>query len=308
MTVSTSMSSTANTSPDVGKRPAKPRTSGTVGAVGTRPDKKGGSGRSGDSGCSGRKGRPGRSPAPVRGAQSHATLEARFRKAVTLYRDTTLSMAEIARRTGVSYQGLRNQLYRYHRELLLARHGIEVARPSATEETDAKQGCPTPREVKLRGERGQTPAAQKKYGAAIQACDDLQYIALNISQIARMFGLSPTALGNQLHAHYPDVLERRERERQLRGLSGWHRRGARPESVAQYAPAVGMLRGGTVTVREAARACGVSAAGLYEHLLFYHRDIVERCAAARAAVREDSRSASRGSARDTTRKAAREAV
>ena len=42
------------------------------------------------------------------------------------------------------------------------------------------------------------------------ACDSMDYIEYNVSQIARESGLTGTNLGRQLHTHYPEVLEFRE--------------------------------------------------------------------------------------------------
>ncbi|MBS5524296.1 MAG: hypothetical protein KHX48_01730 [Alistipes sp.] len=184
--------------------------------------------------------------------------EERYREALALYRSTTLSVKRICTLTHAKYSGFRTYLCKYHRELVLARHGIEAASSA----------------VKLRNRRGQTPAAHAKYKDAIRACDDVAYIELNVSRIARLFHLDPTALSNQLHAHYPDILERREQVRRRLGVSDNQPRGVRPWCTERYAASVEMLRTSDKTIGEVADECGVSFSGLHEHLLFYHKDLV----------------------------------
>ena len=123
------------------------------------------------------------------------------------------------------------------------------------------------------GRRGQTAAARAKYGNAIAACDDAKYIEYNVSQIAHLFGLNPTGLSNQLRAHCPELLERRELERRRLGLADNQQRGVRPWCREQYAAAVKLLRTTELTLSEAAERCGVSFTGLRQHVCFYHKDL-----------------------------------
>ena len=186
---------------------------------------------------------------------------AKYREAVELYGSTSLSVRAICARCGVSYAGFRSYLYKYRRDLLLSRHGVAV--PSVS---DAAR-------TRLRGCRGQTASARAKYGDAIAACGDAKYVEYNVSQIAHLFGLNPTSLGNQLRAHFPEVLERRERERQRLGLADNQQRGVRPWCREQYAGAVELLRTTEMTVPEVAERCGVSLTGLRQHVCFYHKDL-----------------------------------
>ena len=88
---------------------------------------------------------------------------------------------------------------------MLKRNGIKCSQ----EEADS---------IKI-SQRGQRPETHAKYKEAIAACDSMEYIECNVSQIAREFGLDGTNLARQLRTHYPDVLEFRERERQRLGLA-----------------------------------------------------------------------------------------
>lgn len=185
----------------------------------------------------------------------------KYREAVGLYGSTVLSVRAICARCGVSYAGFRSYLYKYRRDLLLSRHGVAV--PSVS---DAAR-------TRLRGCRGQTASARAKYGDAIAACGDAKYFEYNVSQIAHLFGLNPTGLSNQLRAHCPGLLERRELERRRLGFADNQQRGVRPWCREQYAAAVKLLRTTELTLPEVAERCGVSFTGLRQHVCFYHKDL-----------------------------------
>jgi len=202
-----------------------------------------------------------------------AATREKYRRAVELYASTSLSCVQICRQCRVSQGGLYAHLRRYHRDLILRRNGVRIREEAAAAT------------IRLRGRRGQTPAARAKYGEAIRACDSSEYIGLNVSQVARRFGVSGTGLACQLRMHFPEILERRERERRRLGLNDNQQRGARPWCRAQYAAAVELLRTTDTTIAGAAEACGVSLSGLREHLLAYHKDIVAKRSARRACAR-----------------------
>ena len=189
--------------------------------------------------------------------------EAKYRSALELYAASDLTTAEICRQCGVSLGGFSRYIGTYHRHLMLERNGIKCSPDKA---------CG----IKMNQRRGQHPATHTKYKEAIAACDSTEYIECNVSQIARRFGLSGTNLGRQLRTHYPEVLEFRERERQRLGLNDNLPRGTRPWCREQYADAVELLRADRyITVQEAAERCNVSYTGLEQHLIFYHKELVE---------------------------------
>lgn len=189
--------------------------------------------------------------------------EAKYREALELYASTDLSNVEICRRCGVSVNGFSRYIGTYHRHLMLERNGIGCS---------PKEACG----IKLNQRRGQLPRTHAKYKEAIAACDSMEYIECNVSEIAREFGLSGTNLGRQLRTHYPEVLEFRERARRRLGLDDGLPRGTRPWCRKQYAEAIELLRADRyITVQEAAGRCGVSYSGLEQHLIFYHRDLVD---------------------------------
>lgn len=183
----------------------------------------------------------------------------KYREAIELYRTTDLTLGEISRRCGVTRSGLSVYIYRRHRDLMLRRNGLS-GDPDKT----------------IRQNKGQRPETHLKYREAIAACDSEEYINLNISQIARLFHLNGTALANQLRMHYPDIIPRREAERRRRGIADNIPRGVRKTAVDSYARAVEMLSDTDMTVEEVAEKCGVSFTGLRQHLIFYHKDLVEQ--------------------------------
>ena len=189
-------------------------------------------------------------------------ITVKYAEAVRLYASTEMTGKQIALQCGLSLPAFRIYLRRHHRSLMLRRNGLEV-------NADATNG------ILLRKKSGQTPAAYQKYKQAIDACDDLSYIQYNVSQIARLFGLDGTALGNQLKLHYPEIIERREKARTRLGLKDNFARGAKPESVEIYAQAVEMLRSTDKNLPTIAEECGVSLAGLSQYLRFYHKDLVD---------------------------------
>lgn len=189
--------------------------------------------------------------------------EAKYRPALELYATTELSHAEICRRCGVSVNGFSRYIGTYHRHLMLERNGVRCS----PEEADS---------ISLNQRRGQLPATHAKYKEAIAACDSMDYIGYNVSEIAREFGLSGTNLGRQLRTHYPEVLEFRERARQRLGLADGLPRGTRPWCKEQYAEAVQLLQADRyITVQDAAERCNVSYSGLEQHLIFYHKELVD---------------------------------
>ena len=206
-----------------------------------------------------------------------ARTVAKYREAVELYGSTSLSVRAICARCGVSYAGFRSYLYKYRRDLLLSRHGV-----AASSASDAAH-------TRLRGRRGQTAAARAKYGDALAACGDAKYFEYNVSQIAYLFGPNPTGLSNQLRAHCPGLLERRELERRRLGFADNQQRGVRPWCREQYAAAVKLLRTTELTLPEVAEKCGVSFTGLRQHVCFYHKDLLQ----ARSELRERAKTQKR---------------
>lgn len=188
-------------------------------------------------------------------------LHCKYEKAVTLYANTGMTLKAIARECNVSEGGLSNYLRRYWRELVLQRHRIPV---------DDKHL----KDVKIIETGKQNIVAHEKYKDAIAACNSLDYIDFNISQLARKFGVDSTALPNFMRIHYPDTLAWRENVRRKLGINDNIRRGALPQCIRQYAEAVKLYKETDMTVAEIATQCNVSEGGLSQHLRFYHKDVL----------------------------------
>ena len=156
-------------------------------------------------------------------------LHSKYEKAVALYADTDMPMKDIAKECKVSIGGLGCYLRRYWRELVLRRHQIHA---------DGKKA----EDIKIMEAGKQNVNAHAKYKDAVAACDSLDYIDLNVSQIARKFGTEGTALANFMRIHYPETLVWREKVRQRLGINDNIRHGARPECMKQYAEAVELYR------------------------------------------------------------------
>lgn len=190
-------------------------------------------------------------------------LHCKYEKAVAIYADTDMPMKDIAKECGVTVGGLGSYLRRYWRELVLRRHQIHA---------DGKKA----EDIKIMEAGKQSIHAHAKYKDAVAACDSLEYIDLNVSQVARKFGTDGTALANFMRIHYPETLVWREKVRRRLGINDniWH--GARPECTEQYAKAVEMYRNTEMTMREVSAACKVSPSGFSQHLRFYHKEILKR--------------------------------
>ncbi len=200
--------------------------------------------------------------------------EERYGAALELYRTTDLSVREICEQTNVSVGAFRSYLQRRHRDLMLVRYGVKVTPEKAST-------------TKLRKQRGQSPQTHAKYKDAILACDDAEYIECTVSEIAQIFHLNPTGLGNQLRNHFPEILERREKERQRLGINDNRHRGVKAESLEQYAEAVEHLRNSDDTIPQTAEKYNLSYSGLREHVLRYHKEL--------GLKREDKRRQAEGS-------------
>ena len=201
------------------------------------------------------------------------SIHEKYADALRLYTETKLTGVQIAKQCNVPVAGFRAYLYRYHRDLLLVRYGMEGADDS----------------VKIHLRQGERPASHVKYKKAVEACDSLKYIRLNISEIARMFGLSATGLNNFMRLHYPEILERREKERVRQGICSVNRLGPRMQSKEMYEQAVEMYNTTDKTIPEVAEACQVSLGGLSQYLRFYHKKVIKKRSVERAEAKHKFR-------------------
>lgn len=192
----------------------------------------------------------------MQGQELNISSELKYREAIILYSDSNLSIKDICERTGVGFCAFSSYLSKHHRDLIIKRHHLTKYA-----------------NVKLRGSKGQTTSAHYKYKDAIAACDSVEYIEYNISQIARIFDVNCSSLASQLRRHYPEIVPRRELERKRMGITINLQYGARKWSKEGYATAVEMLQSSDMTIGEVASACNVSYTGLREHIIAYYPQI-----------------------------------
>lgn len=190
-------------------------------------------------------------------------MHRKYEPAVKLYAESNLPLREIAAKYGFNSDALGNYLRRYQRELVLRRHHISTKGRN-------------PKNVKIisAGERSET--AHEKYKNAVMACDSMEYIEYNVSQIARKFGLNGTALASYMRIHNEDIPVRREKIRQQMGICDHAHHGMRKKCKETYAEAVEMYRTSNMTIPQIAEKCGISAGGFSQHLRFYHKDILQK--------------------------------
>ena len=191
--------------------------------------------------------------------EKRRALHLKYQEAVELYATTDLPLYMIAERCQVSYGGFSSYLRRYQRELVLKRHRIPV-----------KEG-EDPKDIKIIAAGKQSIKAHAKYKDAIVACDSLDYIDLNLSEVARKYNLDGTALANFMRIHYPEILVWREKVRQRLGINDNLHRGVRPESEKQYAEAVELYRTTIMSIPEIAEALE-----LYRTTALTQKEIVKR--------------------------------
>lgn len=122
---------------------------------------------------------------------------------------------------------------------------------------------------------GQRPETEKQYRDAILSCMSIEHLELTVTDIARKHDVKPECLRNQLKRHFPEIIPKRERIRNLLGCSRPGNKGLKIATVEKYSESVQMLRETSLTIRQVAFQCDVSYRGLQQHLLFYHKDIAE---------------------------------
>lgn len=200
----------------------------------------------------------------------------KYRQAVLLYATTDEPLKQIAVRCGVNAGALRSYLRRHHRDLVLARYNISAGEEPEAQRSPVNSHPSTDRPaVLIHLRRGQNIATRRKYEAAVEACGNIAYIRYSISRIAAEFKVDGVGLANQLRLHYPEVIERRERELARLGIAT-RQRGLRADCRERYAAAVELYAGSSLSMSQVAERCDVSLGGLSQHLRFYHKELLAR--------------------------------
>lgn len=203
-------------------------------------------------------------------SQRTPAAENKYSEALQLYATSDLTIRQVSEICKVTPAGLSSFISKHHRPLLYARYGYDIN--------------PSGADIKVKSPKGQSERTHIKYKDAIQACGDMAYIEYNISQIARMFGHSPSALAAQLRVHYPDIIPSREETRQRLGIADNARRGPRAASEQLYKQAADLYGNSDLTVAQVAEKFDISLSGFKQFMRFYRKDILASKASRRAAA------------------------
>lgn len=206
--------------------------------------------------------------------QRRYVLHCKYEETVEMYADSKLPLCKIAVKCNVSLGGLGSYLRRYWRELILRRRGISY---------EGKD----PKDIKIVSSGQPSIVSKAKYAEAVEACKSLEYIDLNVSQVARKFNVNGTALANYMRLHYEEIPIWRENVRRMLGIGDNVHRGVRPECEEQYVLAVEMYKSTDKTIPEIAEICQVSIGGLSQHMRFYHKEVIRKRKAERKAAKKN---------------------
>ena len=177
------------------------------------------------------------------------TLE-KYAQAFILCRDTTLTMKEIARKTGVSPSGLCAYLHKWHMDLVLDRSGI-------SSETDEP--------VDLHNVRRRMKTVAAKYEAAIES---LKKHPRSVAKAAAEFGLHPEVFREYLHKHEPELAEQQGMMRNEQG------RRLLLRSKEKYAEAIRLYGSTTEDLKSIAARLGLTYNSVSGYIRRNHPEVI----------------------------------
>ena len=126
----------------------------------------------------------------------------KYKEALELYRNTSLTIVAIAEQTGVSKGGFRNYLRRWNRDLMLQRRGGTPAQ--------YEDGCGTD----LTHTKRFLKSTAGKYAAAIES---LKVNPRPVNQVAIQFGVDADNFRRYLRTHEPELVAGLGRKRAANG-------------------------------------------------------------------------------------------
>lgn len=163
-----------------------------------------------------------------------ASTEQKYAQALVLYRDTVLTMKEIAQNTGVSLEGFRAYLYKWHKDLVLSRSGLSTS----TEDI-----------IDLRKVRKRSKTVTTKYENAIRS---LRQNPRPIGQVAAEFGFNSEVFRSYLHKYEPELAQQQGMMRTHDGK--WVSR----RSHEKYVEAVNLYETTTESLKSIAKRLGLT--------------------------------------------------
>ncbi|WP_300763019.1 hypothetical protein [uncultured Bacteroides sp.] len=116
--------------------------------------------------------------------------EEKYKKALSLYKDTSLTMKEIVSQTGVSAEAFRFYVHKWHKDLVYERLGISG---EIDENTD------------LRKARKKMKTVAAKYEKAIES---LRLNPRPVTKVAEEYGFNPEVFRDYLHKHEPELAKK----------------------------------------------------------------------------------------------------
>lgn len=156
----------------------------------------------------------------------------RYREAVRLYRDTAMTVKEIAGRLGLNINSLAHHLRVWHREDVFARRGAEYREGASLSDTKPYR-----------------KSAAAKYAEAIKR---LRAENRPTSEIAAEFGLHPEVFRQYLKEHEPELYARQGMMRASNGRSVSRR------SMEKYAEAIRLYETTTEDLKSIAGRLGLT--------------------------------------------------
>lgn len=176
--------------------------------------------------------------------------EDKYAKALSLYKDTALTLKEIAERTHVTAEGLRSYLHKWHIDLVRERAGLSGKAEGGLDLRKSKK-------------RMKTVAA--KYEKAIGS---LRKHPRPIAHAAKEFGLHPETFREYLHKHEPELANRQGMVQTSEG-----KRMSR-QSKEKYAEAIRLYGTTTETLKDIATRLGLTYNSIGGYIRRNHPEVI----------------------------------
>lgn len=185
----------------------------------------------------------------------HAPLSktvGKYAEAVHLYRTTPMSMAKIAKKTGVSKKGFYEYLHRWHMDLICQRRNIPYEEGVPADFTKARK---------------YHPSTRAKYADAIRKLKESE---LPTAQVAAEYGLQPEAFRNYLKEHEPELYARQGMIRTANGNIVSRR------SMEKYEEAIHLYGTTTESVKSLARRFGFNDCSFDQFIKRHFPELIEQ--------------------------------
>lgn len=177
-------------------------------------------------------------------------IDEKYKEALSLYKNSSLTMKEIVSQTGVSAEAFRFYVHKWHKNLVLERLGICEG---IKENTD------------LRKARKKMKTVACKYEKAIES---LRNNPRPVSKVAEEYGFNPEVFRSYLHKHEPDLVEQLGMRKSESGKLISIR------SEKKYAQAIELFNTTTENLKSIARRLNINYNSLGGFIRRNHPDII----------------------------------